>query len=33
MTKTMRQMKEDLKRIDLVIEIADARMPVSGRNP
>ena len=33
MTKTMRQMKEDLKLIDLVIEIADARIPVSGRNP
>ncbi|MBQ1548737.1 MAG: ribosome biogenesis GTPase YlqF [Lachnospiraceae bacterium] len=33
MTKAVRQMNEDLKLIDLVIEIVDARIPVSGRNP
>ncbi len=33
MTKAIRQMKEDIKLIDLVIEICDARIPVSSRNP
>lgn len=33
MTKAMRQMQEDLKLIDLIIEICDARIPISGRNP
>ncbi len=33
MTKAFRQMKEDLKLIDLVIEICDARIPYSSRNP
>ena len=33
MTKAVRQMKEDMKLIDLVIEICDARIPVSSRNP
>ena len=33
MTKTIRQMQEDMKLIDLVIEIADARLPRSSRNP
>ncbi len=33
MTKAMRQMQEDIKLIDLIIEICDARIPVSGRNP
>ena len=33
MTKAMRQMKEDIKLIDLVIELLDARIPISGRNP
>ena len=33
MTKAIRQMQEDLKLIDLVIELADARIPVSSRNP
>ena len=33
MTKAMRQMSEDMKLIDLVIELVDARVPVSGRNP
>lgn len=33
MTKAMRQMKEDIKLIDLVIELLDARIPVSSRNP
>lgn len=33
MTKAKRQMLEDLKLIDLVIELIDARTPVSSRNP
>lgn len=33
MTKAMRQMQEDIKLIDLIIEICDARIPNSGRNP
>ncbi len=33
MTKAIRQMKEDIKLIDLVIELLDARIPFSSRNP
>ena len=33
MTKAMRMMQEDVKLIDLVIEIVDARIPESSRNP
>lgn len=33
MTKAKRAMQEDIKLVDLVIEILDARVPVSGRNP
>ena len=33
MTKAKRQMQEDLKLIDLVIELVDARVPFSSRNP
>lgn len=33
MTKSIRQMKEDIKLIDLLIEIVDARIPSSSRNP
>jgi len=33
MTKTRRQMEEDLKLVDLVAELVDARIPVSSRNP
>lgn len=33
MTKARRAMKEDLKLIDLIIELVDARVPVSSRNP
>ncbi len=33
MTKAMRQMQEDLKLIDLIIELLDARIPQSSRNP
>lgn len=33
MTKAKRQMQEDMKLIDLVIELADARIPMSSRNP
>ena len=32
MTKAVRQMKEDIKLIDLVIELLDARIPLSSRN-
>ena len=33
MTKAKRQMQEDLKLIDLIIELVDARIPLSSRNP
>lgn len=33
MTKAKRQMQEDIKLIDLVIELVDARVPFSSRNP
>ena len=33
MAKTRRFMQEDLKLVDVVCEIADARIPVSSRNP
>ncbi len=33
MTKARRAMKEDMKLIDLIIELVDARIPVSSRNP
>ena len=33
MTKAKRAMKEDIKLIDLVIELVDARVPLSSRNP
>ena len=33
MTKARRMMQEDMKLIDLVIELTDARAPLSGRNP
>ena len=33
MTKAKRQMQEDIKLIDLVVEIVDARVPMSSRNP
>lgn len=33
MTKAVRQMKEDIKLIDVVIELVDARIPMSSRNP
>ena len=33
MTKTRRQMEQDLKQVDAVCEIVDARIPVSSRNP
>ena len=32
MTKAKRQMQEDIKLIDLIIELVDARIPVSSRN-
>ena len=33
MTKAKRMMQENMKLIDLVIELVDARVPVSSRNP
>ena len=33
MTKAKRMMQENIKIIDLIIEIVDARLPVSSRNP
>lgn len=33
MAKTRRQIEEDLKLIDVVIELLDARIPMSSRNP
>ena len=32
MTKAKRQMQEDIKLIDLIIELVDARVPLSSRN-
>jgi len=33
MTRTRRQIEADLKHVDLVVELIDARIPVSSRNP
>ena len=33
MAKTRREIIEDLKIIDVVIELLDARIPISSRNP
>lgn len=33
MTKARRQIQEKLKLIDVVIELLDARLPLSSRNP
>lgn len=33
MTKTRRQMEQDLKLVDAVCELLDARIPISSRNP
>ncbi len=33
MTKARRQMQEDIKLIDIVIELVDARLPLSSKNP
>ena len=33
MTKAKRQIEEDIKLVDLVIELLDARCPISSRNP
>ncbi len=33
MTKAKRMMQDDMKLVDLVIELIDARIPVSSRNP
>ena len=33
MAKTKKQIQEDLKLIDVVIEILDARIPLSSQNP
>ena len=33
MAKTKRQIEEDLKIVDIVIELLDARIPISSQNP
>ena len=33
MAKTMKQVENDLKLVDIVIEILDARIPISSQNP
>lgn len=33
MTKAKRKMQEDIKKVDLIVEILDARIPLSSRNP
>ena len=33
MTKTRRMIQADLKLVDLVAEVIDARIPISSRNP
>ena len=33
MTRAKRQMQEDIRLVDLVIELVDARVPMSSRNP
>ena len=33
MAKAVRQMREQMKLVDLVIEVIDARIPSSARNP
>ena len=33
MTKAKRMMQENIKLIDLIIELVDARVPLSSRNP
>ena len=33
MTKTRRQIEADLKQVDAVCEIVDARIPMASRNP
>ena len=33
MTKARRMMQEDIKLIDIVIELVDARIPLSSKNP
>lgn len=33
MTKAKRMMEEDIKLIDIIIELVDARLPLSSRNP
>ena len=33
MTKARRMMQENIKLIDIVVELVDARVPFSGRDP
>ena len=33
MTKAVRQIKENLSKVDIIIEVLDARIPLSSRNP
>ena len=33
MAKTRRQIEQDIKIVDIVIELLDSRIPISSRNP
>lgn len=33
MAKALRQVKENVKQVDIVLELVDARLPESSRNP
>lgn len=33
MARSTREIKEQLRRVDLLVEVADARIPLSSRNP
>ena len=33
MAKTRREISEDLKLVDVVVELLDARIPISSQNP
>ena len=33
MTKTRRNIEQDIKLVDVVIELLDARIPIASRNP
>jgi ribosome biogenesis GTPase A len=33
MSKTLKELKEEVKKVDIVFELVDARIPISSRNP